>query len=259
MSRLSGWINRQRGTPPPAYPELVVLRYHIVDDATRPADPEHRIAPDTFAQQIAQLKDGGFDTITLGQWTAARAAPAGLPSHPLAITFDDADRRTLSTVLPVLSAVGFVATVFVVSGAIGSTNRWDEAAGLPRRTLASERELLALAASGWEIGSLGRTHRSLPALDDDDLRGEVAMSRTDLESRFAKTVTSFAYPYGEYDRRVVGAVRDAGYLAACSWKPGVNDFRTDPLALRRILVSPSDDLSSFAAKLGDARGHRGGH
>jgi peptidoglycan/xylan/chitin deacetylase (PgdA/CDA1 family) len=212
-----------------------------------------------FARQIAQLKDEGFETITLARWTAGLAAPAELPARPLVLTFDDADRRTLSVVLPVLSAAAFVATVFVVSGAIGSTNRWDEAAGLPRRTLASERELLALAASGWEIGSLSRTHRSLIALDDAELRGEVAQSRAGLESRFAKSVTAFAYPYGDYDRRVVAAVRDAGYVVACSWKPGVNDARTDPLALQRILVSPSDDLASFAAKLATTRpsGSRG--
>jgi peptidoglycan/xylan/chitin deacetylase (PgdA/CDA1 family) len=259
VSKLPAWLKRRSAASQPANPELLILRYHIVDDATRPADPEHRIAPDMFARQIAELKNQGFETITLAHWTGGPTVPAELPARPLVLTFDDADRRTLSTVLPVLSAAGFVATVFVVTGAVGSTNRWDEAAGLPRRTLASERELLALGASGWEIGSLGRTHRSLSALSDDDLRNEVTLSRSDLESRLAKPVTSFAYPYGDYDRRVIVAVREAGYIAACGWKPGINDARTDAFALRRMLVAPSDDLAGFTAKLGDAHDQRSGH
>ena len=236
-----------------ASPELIILGYHVVDDPRHPVAAEYRVTPDRFAEQIAHLKARGFTTITVGDWVRGLAGRTTLPARPLILTFDDGDRRTFSTVLPVLSAAGFRATVFVVSNAIGATNRWDEAIGLRRRTLASELELQALARSGWEIGSHSLTHLSLPTLPDDVLRDEVGRSRTELEARLGVAVTVFAYPYGNYDRTVIDAVRRAGYEAACCSDPGINGPDTDPFRLRRIFVSPHDNLATFAAKLRSAR------
>ena len=35
-----------------------------------------------------------------------------------------------------------------------------------------------------------------------------------LEDRLGKSITSFAYPYGEYDNRIIEAVADSGYSCA---------------------------------------------
>ena len=47
-------------------------------------------------------------------------------------------------------------------------------------------------------------------------------------------------------------VRDAGYRAACTTLPGLNDARTDLYALRRTYVSRRDSLAEFARKMAGA-------
>ena len=75
-------------------------------------------------------------------------------------------------------------------------------------------QIKELDAIGVEIGSHSLTHRHLPALDDINLKQELSVSKQVLEDKLGKAVTSFAYPYGEYNQRVIKAVIDSGYTCA---------------------------------------------
>jgi glycosyltransferase involved in cell wall biosynthesis/peptidoglycan/xylan/chitin deacetylase (PgdA/CDA1 family) len=236
-----------------AQPEVVILGYHVVDDAGAAAAEEYRLDADRFGAQVAHLVTEGFMTITIQEWMEALAGRVSLPARPIVLTFDDGDRRTLARVGPVLAAVGYRGVAFLVSNALGSTNRWDEALGYPRREILTADDVRALVAAGWEIGSHGRTHRSLPGSPESTLRDEVVGSRADLQAIVGRPVTAFAYPYGNYDRGVVRTLQAAEYASACCSEAGVNDPTTNPLTLRRIFIAPDDDLRAFGAKLRRAR------
>ena len=65
---------------------------------------------------------------------------------------------------------------------------------------------------------------------------------------FHVPVDFFCYPSGRYDRRVIGAVRRAGYLAATT----TDDSLARPghlYTLGRIRINGSDGVSGFASKL----------
>ena len=55
------------------------------------------------------------------------------------------------------------------------------------------------------------THPELDHLPVAELTGQVRDPKTLMEDRLGVAVTSFAYPYGHYDRRVREAVAAAGY------------------------------------------------
>ena len=76
---------------------------------------------------------------------------------------------------------GIPAVAFAVSGCIGASNRWDQAAGAATLPLLDVPGLEALARSGLEIGGHSRTHRSLVEVDAAELAGETAGVAADLE------------------------------------------------------------------------------
>ena len=96
------------------------------------------------------------------------------------------------------------------------------------------RELRQLAADGVTIAAHSRTHELLDQLPANELRMEVAGSRDDLVRELGACPPVFAYPNGNANRRVLGAVRAAGFEAAFSVKRGISRIPgSDPLLLRR--------------------------
>lgn len=95
-------------------------------------------------------------------------------------------------------------------------------------------QLRTLQAEGHEIGSHSVSHPILPLISDAALSDEIEGSRATLEQHLGREVHSFCYPNGDYDERVLNAVRSGGYHHAVSTRYGLNTARTEVLALRRI-------------------------
>ena len=127
----------------------------------------------------------------------------------VALSFDDGNTSDLEHALPALRDRGLTATFFVVAGRLGTPNFLD-GDGI--------RELLS---HGMEIGCHGMRHRPWRSLDSEALDVELVQARTILESVTGGSVTLAACPLGSYDRRVLRALRDAGYRRAYTSDRGV--------------------------------------
>ena len=66
-----------------------------------------------------------------------------------------------------------------------------------------------------EIGAHTSTHPPLPSLARHAQRAEIRSSKQRLEAVLGRPVVSFSYPHGEYRRRTVACVREAGFRLAC--------------------------------------------
>lgn len=125
-------------------------------------------------------------------------APA--PHTIVSLEFDDgwADQ---SNALDLLSAHGFHATFYIISGKVGAQSYFDR------------DQIAALAAAGHEIGGHTLTHPDLTTLTADQARSEVCDDRTTLQS-WGYDPISFAYPYGAANASVEQIVADCGYQTA---------------------------------------------
>jgi peptidoglycan/xylan/chitin deacetylase (PgdA/CDA1 family) len=121
------------------------------------------------------------------------------PHERVRITFDDGNRSDVELALPALKDRGLVGRFFVVVDRIGETGYLDA------------DDLRELAREGMTIGSHGVAHRPWRTVDDAALSDEVMRSRQVLESIVGRPVVEAACPFGSYDRRVLRAVRRAGY------------------------------------------------
>lgn len=227
---------------------LPILMYHRVAADGAEATARWRVHPDAFAAQVALLAERGYRGLHLEEWRSAveqRRAPEG---PAVLFTFDDAYTDFADTAWPVLRRHGFPATLFVVGGEVGGTNRWDHDTG-ERLDLLGERALRRLAAEGVELGAHSHAHPPLTGLEPAEVVQEAAASRTTLTRLLGRPPAAFAYPYGDVD----GAVRHL--VGACGFGFGVTvradhaGVRDDMLDLPRIEVEGGDDLATFERKL----------
>ena len=100
-----------------------------------------------------------------------------------------------------------------------------------------------LAETGHEIGSHSCSHPILPTLDEKSLEYEVGDARRRIAEQIGRNPAGFCYPNGDCDDRVKGVVRRAGYSYACSTTPGLNDEKTDRLALKRVDITARHTLN----------------
>ncbi len=103
-------------------------------------------------------------------------------------TFDDNLNTQFTHFIPKFQDLGFVGTVFVITGGSWRSTIYDYA---------------GLLNSGWEIGSHTISHPRLTELNDSSLESELANSRATLEAAFNLSPgLALAYPYSDSDTRV---------------------------------------------------------
>jgi peptidoglycan/xylan/chitin deacetylase (PgdA/CDA1 family) len=228
-------------------PNVLVLCYHAVSESFPAA---LSVTPAAFERQLALLKKAGYRGATFEDAVRARSGKV------VAVTFDDAYLSVLQLARPMLDAVGFPATVYAPTAYLDTPEQPLKWNGIERwHDGPHERELLPmswdqlreLADAGWEIGSHTRTHPHLTEVDDETLRTELVESKATAEDRMGRPCTTIAYPYGDYDERVVAAAGAAGYAAAGTLPARLHSER--PLAWPRVGIYRGDDERRFRLKV----------
>ncbi|MGH3437037.1 MAG: polysaccharide deacetylase family protein [Sciscionella sp.] len=172
------------------------------------------------------------------------------PEKPtIALTFDDAYSDFHAVALPMLMRYELTATLYVPTGYVGGHSGWMKAAGETQRAILSWSQIEEVAAAGIEIGAHSHTHPELDRLPDRALADEVARPKAVLEDHLGRAVRSFAYPYGDYDRRVRNAVATAGYCGAVTMNSWTASAADHPLELPRITVLDDTDVVTLARRL----------
>lgn len=209
-----------------------VLTYHSLDESGSVIS----VAPAAFRRQMEGLHARGYEGVTLGRLIDAWDHGTPLPPRPVVLTFDDAFGNFADHAEPVLTRLGFRATLFAVAGYCGGRNDWPgQPAGVPRLPLLSWAALRDLAAGGYEVGGHTLTHPPLPALPPDRAEHEVVAGRAELRDRLGREIDTFAYPYGLADART-RAVVAAEFRAACGVRLGTARPSSDRFRLPRVDV-----------------------
>lgn len=111
-------------------------------------------------------------------------------------------------------------------------------------------ELRALAREGVTLGAHTRTHPALDQLPIGDARAEIEGSQEDLRREIGSTLPIFAYPFGAHGDAVVDAVKQAGFEAALTCRPGFNPLPLEePLRLRRTNITTRTTQPVFRLRL----------
>ena len=227
---------------------MPILMYHRIAADGPKSLVRWRVPAAEFERQLAHLAAGGYSSIGLAEWLTVRQSDPASLARRVALTFDDAYKDFVTTGFPLLQRYGFGATMFVPTQFMGGFADWDRDFGAPAPLMTWD-ELTALADAGIEIGAHTVSHPRLTRLQDEaEIVREIVGSRSELEARFHRPVTTFAYPWGDYDARVEKIVRAAGFRCAVTIVPE----SAGPFALGRIGVYGDETFDVFREKLARA-------
>ena len=239
--RYNWWRPRKKGIP-------ILMYHHVTDRLDGTPLPKLRVSPKSFAKQLDLLNKLGFQSVTL-----SNALSPYCPENPVVITFDDGYAGFFDEAWPLLRARGMTATVFLITGALDSHNHFDRDKGEPKELMLSRNLVKELAARGVEFGGHTHSHKDLTTLDAKGLVREVVGCQKALNDILGHPARVFSYPYGNCNARAAQAVQEAGFLAACTTRPGLLSKQTDPKYVPRIIVKRKDDLLDLRLKLSRTR------
>lgn len=226
-----------------------ILAYHNVvpSGPYRPGgDTSLHLPLDSFRRQMDRL----METHRIVSLAELVVWSDSVGDRPLAaITFDDAYLGAIRHAIPVLSARGLPATIFVCPGLVGGEGFWWDLAAEHGRGLAPEARQLALTeARGYlaevtarlamhsapstdhrpatlddlqalsshpkvSLASHTWNHPNLTRLSLAELEGELSNSRAWIQEQFPAQALAdhLTFPYGLWNEPVVAAASAAGY------------------------------------------------
>ena len=206
------------------------------------------VTPGMFRFQMWYLQKVGFKVVPLSDMlTVVEGGDTG--ERLVALTFDDGFQNFYEHAYPVLRIYKYHSTVFPVSDLVGKENRWDHDNLIAVKRLMDWDIILRMKDQGVSFGAHSRTHPFLTRLTSRRMEDEIAGSKAALEERLDTSVDFFCYPYGDYDEKVVTAVRKAGYRAAVTTNRGLIHEGDDPFAMNRSFIRLNTHPLLFMIKL----------
>jgi peptidoglycan/xylan/chitin deacetylase (PgdA/CDA1 family) len=204
------------------------------------------VSETVFSEQLAALRDGGWQPIDLTTFVRGLEEPEKLPERAALITFDDGYRSVREIALPVLERFGYPAVLFMSTDFVGHTNVFDLESE-PEEPLCDWDDLRELERGGVAVQSHGASHRAFSDLTPEERAVELERSKAVLEAELDRSVKLFAYPYGD-DAGNAPDLREAfvraGYVAACGYGGGpFSGPPRDRYRLERLPVGPDTDLT----------------
>jgi peptidoglycan/xylan/chitin deacetylase (PgdA/CDA1 family) len=158
----------------------------------------------------------------------------------VSVTFDDGYRDNLTIALPIAQKYNIPITIFVSTKFV-KENHPD---------FLTIEELQELSKNPLvTIGSHTVNHSHLADLDDDNLKMELKVSKTDLEEITGQEINMVAYPFGSTNKNVLKAVKEANYKFGFCSRFDINSKSRSLLMQNRCDINSRDCLKVFSKKI----------
>jgi peptidoglycan/xylan/chitin deacetylase (PgdA/CDA1 family) len=224
------------------YQVVPVLCYHRFADT---CDASLCTPTDLFDRHMNYLEKNGYSVISMADFLDFLNYRHSIPDKAVVITMDDGYSSAYEIAFPILKKHGFTATLFVYTDFVGTSKSavtWDQ--------------LRKMRSAGFEIGSHSLSHCDLTKTKEGEgdeaylerVRRELLLSKKILDEKLDQTTVYLAFPYGEFNQRLLALCEEAGYRLGFSVKQGGNAFFAHPLNLKREQILRKD-MDHFVAKL----------
>ena len=230
------------GLTPDGYQVMPVLCFHRFGQKCK---SRLCISSTAFEAQLRYLKENGYQTIGISDLLDFLEFRKALPKKAVMITIDDGYSSVYEIAYPLLLKYGFTATLFIYTDFIAATSsalKWDM--------------LKEMVSHGFDVGSHTVSHCNLGKHKEgetDDayakrIEAEISESKIKIDAKLNYNTVALAFPYGEYNQKVLQIMGDKGYKMGFSVKRGSNAFFADPLTLRRNQIL-FEDMNEFSSRL----------
>lgn len=196
------------------------------------------ISAEKFRSQMQFIKDSKIPVIALEDMMAWKAGRKNIPEECFVITMDDGWEGVYRHAWPVLREFGFPFTIYLYKNYVNIGGR--------SLSWAQIREMMDSGLCA--VGSHSVSHESLTARKGrsdeayaDWLKHELAASKIFLEQNLGVTVTSFAYPYGNYNTAIRDLGIESGYTSLVTVNGSKVRWDTHPGDLGRFIIHGVND------------------
>ncbi|MCX6833820.1 MAG: polysaccharide deacetylase family protein [candidate division Zixibacteria bacterium] len=198
-------------------------------------------SPGRFERLLQKLQSGGWQSSFPSDSAETRQG------RRVIVSFDDGYLHLSETLPALMERCSLRPIVFMPTGLLGKTNRWDYSYRLRATPHLDWNAVRTLAALGVVFGSHGTMHRDLTSCTASELKHELENSRKALQDLTGQEIDQISYPFGRCDRRVIEEAQRAGYSAGFTMRfPRIDD---QLLALGRVPVYAFDTPWSISRKL----------
>jgi len=241
----------------------------------------HNPSRDLFVRIVNWFRKHGYRFLSLNDLESCFNTATPLPKSSVWISFDDAWRRNLTEVIPVIQDWNLPVTVFVPTEEVRRGRFWFThaarnadalpepfrknvsqlwhvpestrqrvVAGLFESISPGDREVMCVAEiteiaklPQVTIGSHSVNHALMPNCDEEQLRKEINDSKRDLEQWSGRPVRAFSYPNGDFDKRTARVLSEAGYSLGFTTQEHAITLADDRYYLPRFSIMDDGSLT----------------
>lgn len=212
---------------------LPTLMYHHVqtkEAATADKQTGLSVYTDVFKNQMQYLKDKGYTTLTMNDLINFFDSGTAIPKRSVLLTFDDGYEDFYTDAYPILSSLGFHATMFTPTGLIENPDylKWSQISGM--------NGLVLFANHTW-------SHKNVQ-VSASSMKTEISTADTQLAERGYNVPKVFAYPYGLETLQAEAYLNSLAYKVAFTTVHGSTLCKKQRFALPRIRIGNSS-LSAY--------------
>ena len=221
---------------------LPIIMYHsVVKDSDLICD--YVITDNMFKEDIAWLKDNGFETVTVEDLIEYTEG-GELPEKPVMITFDDGYLNNITVCGPILEEHGMKAVLSVVGKYTENEENHTDYRSDNYSYLTWEEICKADNSDEFEIqnhsynlhGGCGREGAKMKWGEDEnkykeEIKKDLLLMQEMLNDESRVDAECFTYPYGRFDNISKDVVRECGFKASLICYEVINKINRDPSSL----------------------------
>ena len=209
--------------------EVPVLMYHAIGDDTWGVESLF-VSPTDLDQQMRYLYDHGYTPIWFEDLDRIEEI-----KKPIILTFDDGYEDNYFNLMPVLLKYKYKATVFSITGSIGTEKYMNES------QMKKMQETGLISFQSHTV-----THPDLSKCSDEELTQELLQSKIELARITGKEPFVVCYPMGKYSTKSLAKAKEyyeyGLFMSGSTFVTG----KTDPIRIYRKYVPRSMSLNEFA-------------
>ncbi len=210
------------------FADVVIFVYHRFGDDRHPST---NISIEKLRKDFDWLKKNNYQVMTLEEIVAKLEKKESFPKKTVAFTIDDAYKSFYQNGLEVFKEYNFPFTLFVVTNATqkgyGDYMSWEQ---------------IKEASKFGEVSLHTHTHPHMTQMSDTEIRNELESGIKIYTQAMGVKPAYFAYPYGEYDKRVRGLVKEYGFQAIFNQDAGAVSAQSNIYDIDRTAIGENTSM-----------------
>ncbi|OEH85367.1 hypothetical protein BHU72_04550 [Desulfuribacillus stibiiarsenatis] len=227
----------------------IITYHHLLkrDENRRYRGNSLVMSVEMFEEHMKLLHENNYTTITLDELALFMSKQIQLPENSIVITFDDGYLSNFEYGYPILKQYGFKATIFIITGIVRerpiafhpnylSFISWPE--------METYKDVFEYAGHTHDLHYKEGRYSHLRVKPQQSVLDDLKQSKELLDSDY------FAYPYGQYSKKVIRTLEEAGYTHAFTVEPKPVTVKSDPYKIPRYMINPTTKLKRFKKYVG---------